>query len=112
MHARVRILALALAVSFSPTLVHAQTSAARTAPVAGPRVELTATALRRTSQLSDSARTAALAARRQNMGRPVALMVVGGAAIVLGAVIGGDAGTLFMIGGAVAGLIGLYQYMQ
>jgi hypothetical protein len=39
-------------------------------------------------------------------------MVVGGAAVVLGALIGDDVGTVFMIGGAVALLIGLYQYLQ
>jgi len=69
--------------------------------------------VRQHAQASDSAKSlAAAAARRKSMGQPVALMIVGGAAIVIGAVIGGDAGTIFMIGGAVAGLIGLYQYLQ
>jgi len=39
-------------------------------------------------------------------------MIVGGAAILVGAIIGDAAGTLFMIGGAVALLVGLYQYLQ
>jgi hypothetical protein len=44
--------------------------------------------------------------------QPVALMIVGGAALLAGAIIGGDAGTIFMVGGAVVGLVGLYQYLQ
>ena len=116
MHARVRMISLAVSIAIlSPALSHAQqTSASRTAPAAaGPRVELTATAVRQHAQTPDSAKSlAAAAARRKSMGQPIALMIVGGAAIVVGAVIGGDAGTIFMIGGAVAGLIGLYQYLQ
>jgi hypothetical protein len=42
----------------------------------------------------------------------VALMIVGGAALVVGSVIGGDAGTLMMVGGGVIGLVGLYRYVQ
>jgi hypothetical protein len=41
-----------------------------------------------------------------------ALMIVGGAAFLAGAVIGGDAGTIIMIGGAAVGLYGLYLYLQ
>lgn len=41
----------------------------------------------------------------------VALMIVGGAALVVGAVIGGDAGTLVMLGGAGVGLYGLYLFL-
>jgi hypothetical protein len=41
----------------------------------------------------------------------VALMIVGGAALVVGAVIGDDAGTLVMLGGAGVGLYGLYLFL-
>jgi hypothetical protein len=41
----------------------------------------------------------------------VALMIVGGAALVIGAVIGDDAGTLVMLGGAAVGLYGLYMFL-
>ena len=41
----------------------------------------------------------------------VALMIVGGAALVVGAVIGDDAGTLVMLGGAAVGLYGLYLFL-
>lgn len=91
----------------------AQQPSTRNAPaLAGPRVELSATAVRAPVAAADGDAARAAAARRQNVGGPVALMIVGGAAIVLGAVIGGTAGTLFMVGGAVAALLGLYQYLQ
>jgi hypothetical protein len=47
-----------------------------------------------------------------HMGQAKALMIVGGAALITGAIIGGDVGTIFMVGGAVMGLYGLYQYLQ
>jgi Flp pilus assembly protein CpaB len=52
------------------------------------------------------------AAPRGGYGQPVALMVVGGAAVLVGLIIGGDVGTVIAVGGAVAGLVGLYQYLQ
>ena len=54
----------------------------------------------------------ALAAARGGYGQPFALMVVGGAAVLTGLIIGGDAGHAIAFGGAVVGLIGLYQYLQ
>lgn len=42
----------------------------------------------------------------------VAMMIVGGAALVVGSVIGGDAGTIMMVGGGVIGLVGLYRYLR
>jgi len=41
-----------------------------------------------------------------------AMMIVGGAAMLTGAVVGSDAGTLISVGGAVVFLWGLYQYLQ
>ena len=46
------------------------------------------------------------------LGQNEALMIVGGAAILVGAIVGGDAGDIFMIGGAIVGLYGLYKYLQ
>ena len=40
------------------------------------------------------------------------LMIVGGATLLAGAVIGGNAGTIIMIGGAAIGIYGLYLYLQ
>ena len=52
------------------------------------------------------------APERANLGQARALMIVGGAAILAGAIIGDDAGGIIMVGGAVVGLIGLYEYLQ
>ena len=46
------------------------------------------------------------------LGQNEALMIVGGAAILVGAIVEGDAGKIFMIGGAIVGLYGLYKYLQ
>ena len=43
--------------------------------------------------------------------RSVAFMIVGGAALVVGAVIGDDAGTIVMLTGAAIGLYGLYRFL-
>jgi hypothetical protein len=48
----------------------------------------------------------------RNLGQSQAMMVVGLAALIAGAVIGGDAGTIIMIGGTVVGLVGLYEYLK
>ena len=39
-------------------------------------------------------------------------MGVGVAAVIVGIIVGGDVGTLFMVGGGVIGLFGLYSYMR
>lgn len=110
MFARIRLVVLAATMLSIPSLATAQgTLTPDTARMAGPTVDATATAFRVQPQPADSA---SLALQRQNVGRPVALMVVGGAAILVGAVIGDAPGALFMIGGAVAFLYGLYQYLQ
>jgi hypothetical protein len=41
-----------------------------------------------------------------------AMMVVGFAGLITGAIIGGDAGTIIMVGGAGLGLFGLYKYLE
>jgi hypothetical protein len=46
------------------------------------------------------------------MGQAGAMMVVGLAALIAGAIIGGTPGTVVMVGGAVIGLVGLYDYLQ
>jgi hypothetical protein len=51
-------------------------------------------------------------AGRGNLGQARAMMVVGVAALITGAIIGGQPGTFIMVGGAVIGLVGLYDYLQ
>jgi hypothetical protein len=53
-----------------------------------------------------------LAPQHQGLGKSVALMIVGGAAIVTGAIIGGGPGALVAVAGAGVGLYGLYLYLQ
>jgi hypothetical protein len=46
------------------------------------------------------------------LGQNEAMMIVGGAAVLIGAIVGGRPGDVFMIGGAIVGLYGLYKYLQ
>jgi hypothetical protein len=41
-----------------------------------------------------------------------AMLVVGGAGVLVGAIVGGKAGTVVMIGGTAVGLIGLWRYLR
>lgn len=47
-----------------------------------------------------------------NLGQARAMMIVGVAALFAGAIIGDTPGTIIMVGGAVIGLVGLYDYLQ
>ncbi|MGQ0713897.1 MAG: hypothetical protein ACT4PJ_09195 [Gemmatimonadaceae bacterium] len=49
---------------------------------------------------------------RQRITRSESLMIIGGAIFLAGAIIGNDAGTIIMIGGAAVGIYGLYLYLQ
>jgi hypothetical protein len=55
---------------------------------------------------------APIPASGQHLGEAKAEMAVGGAAIVVGALIGGDGGAVLMFGGAVVGLYGLWNYLR
>lgn len=52
------------------------------------------------------------AMRSPSRGSGVGLMILGGAALITGAIIGGTPGTIIMVGGAVVGLYGLYVYLD
>lgn len=45
-------------------------------------------------------------------GRPLAMMAVGGAALVLGLVIGGDGGVVVASAGGLVALVGMYRYLR
>ena len=45
-------------------------------------------------------------------GRNAAMMIVGGAGLIVGSIIGGDTGTIVMIGGGALGLYGMWQYLK
>ena len=42
----------------------------------------------------------------------IALMIVGGAGMIVGSLIHGDTGTIIMAGGGVIGLVGLFNYLR
>lgn len=94
-------------VSLAPAAPAAAGAALETAPALGPTVDAARAGVRH----ADAPVTAA-PARRGNYGQPVALMVVGGAAVLTGLIIGGGAGGAIAVGGAIIGLVGLYQYLQ
>jgi hypothetical protein len=47
-----------------------------------------------------------------NLGQARAMMIVGVGGLIAGAIIGGTPGTIIMVGGAVVGLLGLYDFLQ
>ncbi len=83
------------------------TTAQRATP--GPTVAASVVGIRR----AETAKKVAPAAdTHMGAGKNVALMVVGGAALIIGAVIGGTAGVLIAVAGAAVGLYGLYNFVQ
>jgi hypothetical protein len=126
MHARTRhalrlALAAGLGLGAAASPAQAQSLVPRTPPAdvaapaakdslaAGPTVD----AARIAARYHESADLKITAApRRAGYGQPVALMVVGGAALLTGLIIGDDAGTVIAVGGALVGLYGLYEYLQ
>jgi hypothetical protein len=92
------------------TAVAPSPNAAATAEraAAGPSVETASVAVRRTATTNSEALPSADISRNTGL----KWMVVGGAAILTGVVVGGDAGYAISIGGAVIGLIGLYNFLQ
>jgi hypothetical protein len=76
------------------------------APLFGPRLTQSRLAI------SAVAPAPALMMQAPARRRDVAWMVVGGAALVVGSIVGGDGGTIIMITGGVVGLMGLWRYLQ
>jgi hypothetical protein len=110
------IVSIALAM-LNPRTSSAQTSIARherllpAASVqasAGPTLEALSSAVHVSSSPSTTPYARNGAYQRQNQ----TLMVLGGASLLVGAIIGGKPGTVFMVSGAVVGLYGLYKYLQ
>lgn len=124
MIARVRVSAALVVLAgalLNPATSHAQSAAVYGEPaaVASPTASLSAVPTLEATQialrpLASAERTThpAVVQQRRGMGRGQVLMIVGGAAFLAGAIIGDDAGTIMMIGGAGIGLWGLYLYLQ
>jgi hypothetical protein len=103
---------LALAIARPAT---AQTSASNAAASPAPTISLAPTlAATHQSFLADSDAPLTVNATAARMGptEGKAAMIVGGAAVVLGALVGGDGGTALIIGGVGFGLFGLYIWQR
>jgi len=93
------------------TMPTAQAPAAD-APLAGPTL-LGATAAARPAHQTRELATRRIASDdRPHAGRAAALMITGAAGIVVGLIAGGDAEAPLVVGGAVVGLIGLYDWVK
>lgn len=102
----------------APTYVHAAVTVVAVAdstqlPVMNtPPVIVSAEPTFYTGNVFTTAPTVAPIPAPEHGGRNGALMIIGGATLVVGSIIGGDAGTLMMVGGGVVGLVGLWRYLQ
>ena len=128
-------LATTLVVALLPTAATAQETAARVAPPAafapatdasplalapatavasGPMLETVAVGMRTVVPASSREDANAVATRRAagRLGQSQILMIVGGSAVVVGLITGDTAGQILVLGGAVVGLVGLYQYLK
>lgn len=74
---------------------------------AGPSVQSATVALRHRAATAP----APAPAPRANTANNRALIVVGAAGLLVGAIVGGDAGTIVMLGSAGIGLFGLYRLL-
>ncbi len=92
----------------APSTPSTSASVATPAPRPGPTMDASVAGIR--TQSANAKMPAPVAVDR--VGRNPALMIVGGAALVVGAIIGGDAGTIIMVGGAVTGLVGLWNFLR
>ncbi len=106
-------LAASLALMTSPAVVAGQAPAAasaNSAHSAGPTIAANTAGIR--APTATRALNARAADSHMGAGQNVALMVVGGAAIIIGAIIGETAGLLIAVAGAVIGLYGLFHFIQ
>lgn len=88
----------------------ARTSVRAVAP-AGPRLDAARTGIVLAPVVASEPMVPAPMYRKANV-RGRNLMILGGAAILGGAIVGGDAGNLVSLGGLGVGLYGLYIYLN
>ncbi|HJU90671.1 MAG TPA: hypothetical protein VJ672_14870 [Gemmatimonadaceae bacterium] len=81
-----------------------------TAQAAGPTLAAASVGFRPT--LHEASPDEALLQRRGGLSSGQKLMILGGATFLVGALVGDDAGTVIMVGGAVIGLYGLYLWLN
>lgn len=106
------------AIALSAPRLQAQRTASAAAPIptatattpVGPTLSARSVAVR--PAVAPAANPRAALSSRRAFTRGQTLMIIGGAALLTGAIIGNDAGTIVMLGGAGIGLYGLYLYLQ
>ena len=76
----------------------------------GPTLTSASVALR--TQPADQDRRELAASTSSGLTHGQVYMIVGGAAFIVGAIIGHEAGTIVMLGGAGVGIYGLYLYLD
>src|SRR5215208_1217271 len=81
-------------------------------PGKGPTLQAAAVGFRPHELKVDASSKVTMAAPRPRAGQDVALMVVGVGTMIVGALVGDDAGTIIIIGGAAMALYGLYHYLE
>ena len=105
-----------LAISFCAlALIPAAASAQQSKQIStnGPTLQSAAVGFRvKEARVDASTKVTAAPIVRRHQGQDVAFMAVGVGAMIAGALIGGTAGTIIIIGGAGLGLIGLYHYLE
>lgn len=94
----------------APTTAPA-TSVETTSP-RGSSIMLDQRAVGLTRRVSQDSSAPAPMMRRESTRTNTALMIVGAAAVILGAAVGDEAGTVLIIGGAGVGLYGLYRFLN
>ena len=101
----------ALVAAPAPTAVATMTASPTAAPAALVRADVAG--IQQHEDVADAHTVNTVAASTGlHQGQGVALMVVGGAAMLGGLIIGGDGGTAIAVGGLAVGLVGLYQYVR
>lgn len=80
-----------------------------TLPAAGPTLAGETVGVRFTAASEEAAPLVLQDTRNRSA---VTWMIVGGAALVVGSLVDGDAGTIIMVTGAVIGLVGLFRYLR
>jgi hypothetical protein len=94
-----------------PAAQPAPQAAAQPQPTAGAPLSESRVAVHAPERARTDA-SATAAAAHANLGQARAMMAVGVAGLIVGAIIGGTPGTIIMVGGAIVGLKGLYDYLQ
>ncbi len=80
--------------------------------IAGPTIAASAIAARPATATAATAEEASAAMFQSRGRRGGTLMIIGGAALLAGVLVGDDVGTALSLGGAIVGLYGLYLWLQ